>query len=99
MYYQYEDIALDNLKYDLIYQTSLNPTGKEYSNLSEDKFNDFIYYNTYQRKNFLLKWKDLLRLKNNIGICGPFGTGKTITLLKLLIENSNNRMFYVNLSI
>ena len=36
-------------------------------------------------------------MKNNIGICGPFGTGKTITLLKLLIENPNNRKFYVNL--
>ena len=104
VYYQFEDIELDNLKYELIYKTSLFPTGRElnlklglYTNLLKDEFNEFIYYNTSQRNNFLSKWKDLIKLKNNIGLCGPFGTGKTITLLKLLIENPNDRMFYVNL--
>ena len=34
-------------------------------------------------------------MNNNIGLCGPFGTGKTITLLRFLIDS--NRIFYINL--
>ena len=103
-FYQYQEIKLNEIVVDEIYNTPLIIKGKDlnlklglYSNLMEEEFYNFEYYNTKQRQNFLLNWKLLLNNNNSIGLCGPFGSGKTITLLKLLIENPNDRMFYFNL--
>ena len=33
-----------------------------------------------------------------LGICGPYGTGKTIALLKMIIQSINVKFFYINLA-
>ena len=102
--YKYYDIKLEKLKYEDIYKIPLIIKGANlnlklglYTNLLEDDYKNFIYYDTNKRKNFLNYLTNLFGMENNIGICGPFGTGKTITLLKFLIESNSDRMFYINL--
>ena len=102
--YKYEDISLQTIELKDIYNIPEKITGKNlnkklglYTNMSEDDFNNFIYYETNERKIFLNELTTLFGQKNYIGICGPFGTGKTITLLKFLIESEFNRVLYINL--
>ena len=65
--------------------------------LIEEDFNNFIYYQTKERMNFITSLKRLFDYQNYIGLCGPFGTGKTITLLKFVINSQLDRIFYINL--
>ena len=102
--YKYEDIPLQKIELKDIYNIPEIITGKNlnkklglYTNMREDDFNNFIYYETNERKIFLKKLTTLFGPKKYIGICGPFGTGKTITLLKFLIESEFNRVLYINL--
>ena len=101
--YKYGGLPLETMSFKEIYSlpeiikgANLNLKLGLYANLSEDDYNDFVYYDTSKRENFL---DELPRLfyHNSIGLCGPYGTGKTITLLRFLIKSRSNRIFYVNL--
>ena len=108
--YKFIDIDLEKVEFNNIYkqnEQSENIHGNElneklglYTQLTKNDFNDFKYYQTNERKQFLSNLIDICdnnNTYNNIGICGPFGTGKTITLLKFLIESNSYRTFYINL--
>ena len=102
--YKYTNIDFETLKFEEIYSlpetikgNNLNRKLGLYTNLSEEDYNNFVYYDTNERKEFLECLTRLFGLKNYIGICGPFGTGKTITLLKFLIQSDFYRVFYLNL--
>ena len=102
--YKYKDIKIETLKFNDIYKMPKIIKGKDlnlklglYTNLMEDDFEKFVFYETAQRNNFLNNLKRLFHMKKYIGLCGPYGTGKTITLLKFLIQSDLNRVFYINL--
>ena len=102
--YKYLDIFLEKIKFKDVYNNPKIITGNDlnkklglYANFYEEDFNNFIYYETEERKNFLNSLTTLFGQQNSIGLCGPFGTGKTITLLRFLIESRLNRVFYINL--
>lgn len=105
--YKFIDIELEKLEFKKIYELPEKISGNKlneklglYTQLKKNHFNDFTYYQTKERKKFLDNLLEICynnNTNNNIGICGPFGTGKTITLLKFLIESSLNRTFYINL--
>ena len=102
--YKYKNIPLENIQFSDIYNTPEIIKGNDlniklglYTNLYEDDFNNFIYYETKERKKFFNYITTIFEQENFIGLCGPFGTGKTITLLKFLINSPFNRIFYINL--
>ena len=102
--YKYLDIALQEIKFEDIYKIPEIITGNDlnkklglYTDFNEEDFKNFIYYETKERSYFLDSLTTLFGQKNYIGLCGPFGTGKTITLLKFLIKSSLNRVLYINL--
>ena len=102
--YKYDDIELEKIDIKNIYKISeiikgfeLNQKLGLYTNLKEDDFTNFIFYETNEREKLINTLARLTGKNNNIGLCGPFGTGKTITLLRFLIESDSNRIFYINL--
>ena len=102
--YKFNDVSLSTIQYSDIYNipkiikgTHLNKKLALYIDLLEDDFNNFIYYETEARKKFLNNLLSLFEEKKYIGICGPFGTGKTITLLKFLIQSQFKKILYINL--
>ena len=102
--YQYKDIDYNSLNYDSIYNLPSEIKGKDlnlklglYVDLTEDDFNEFIYYNTKERKEFEGKFNNLLGKRKELGFCGPYGTGKTITLLKTIISDIDKKYLYINL--
>ena len=102
--YEYRDIDYKKLNYDSIYNLPNEIKGKDlnlklglYVDLTEDDFNEFIYYNTNERKEFERKFNYLMGIRKEFGFCGPYGTGKTITLLKTIISDINKKYLYINL--
>ena len=102
--YKYDDIDLEKIDTKSIYEIpeilkgyNLNQKLGLYTDLKEKDFNNFIFYETNERKKIINCLARLPGINNNIGLCGPFGTGKTITLLRFLIESDSNRIFYINL--
>ena len=102
--YKYDYINLAKIDTKTIYEIpqilkgcNLNKKLGLYTDLKEDDFNNFIFYETNERKKIINSLSRLPGMNNNIGLCGPFGTGKTITLLRFLIESDSNRIFYINL--
>ena len=102
--YKFIDIDLETLNFQSIYQIPKKIKGEDlnkklglYTNINENDYLNFEYYETKERKKILKNLSTLKGQNHNIGICGPFGTGKTVTLLKFLIETSSNRVFYINL--
>ena len=75
----------------------LNYEFANYIELEEEDFNSFYYIDSIQRRKVINKIAYFSILNNNfIPICGPFGSGKTVTLLKM-INNPLKRSFYINL--
>ena len=102
--YQFNDIDYNNFDYDSIYKISDKITGPKlnlklghYVSLTEDDFNNFIYYDTEERKQFYKEFQYILGYRKEFGFCGPYGTGKTITMLKMVISNINQKYLYINL--
>ena len=102
--YEYQDIDYKKLNYDSIYNLPNEIKGKDlnlklglYVDLTEDDFNEFIYYNTDERKVFERQFNYLMGKRKEFGFCGPYGTGKTITLLKTIISDINKKYLYINL--
>ena len=102
--YKYEDILLEKIEYKNVFEQPETITGKKlnlklglYLNLLENDFNNFEYYETEERKSFLYSLNWLFGMENYIGLCGPFGTGKTVTLLRFLINSEYTKVFYINL--
>ena len=103
--YQFKDSDYLNEDYANMYKKSDIITGSElniklglYITLSEDDYKGFKYYLTNERKIFLKKLIGILTIKKVLGLCGPYGTGKTVTLLRLLILRENYKFFYINLA-
>ena len=102
--YQYKDINYTEFNYNSLFNPSNNLTGQElnlklghYVSLSEEDFNSFQYYNTKERENFAKNLFSVLAIKNVIGLCGPYGTGKTISLLRICISQKQKMFFYINM--
>jgi hypothetical protein len=102
--YKFEEIKLEDIKSIDIYNmpkiikgNNLNQKLGLYINLSKDDYYNFIYYQTEERKNLINSLIRLFGHKHYIGLCGPFGTGKTITLLKFAINSPFYHIFYINL--
>ena len=102
--YQFQDINYETFNYKSLYNNSKEIKGSElnlklghYALLSEDDFNKFEYYNTSQRENFFENFLSVALTKKIIGLCGPYGTGKTISLLKMIISVKDQKSLYINL--
>lgn len=103
--YQFKDINYKDINYDSKFKLSDTISGEElnlklghYVSLTEEQYKEFKYFHTKERDNFFLHIISVLEIRNIIGICGPYGTGKTITLLRMIIKNPRNKCFYVNLA-
>ena len=103
--YQFKDIDYKDINYDLMFKKSNTISGEElnlklghYVSLTEEQYKKFKYFHTEQREIFFSKIISVLEIRNMIGICGPYGTGKTITLLRMIIKDPRHKCFYVNLA-
>jgi len=103
--YQFKDINYKDINYDLMFKKSNIISGEElnlklghYVSLTEEQYKEFNYFHTEERENFYSKIISVLEIKNIIGICDPYGTGKTITLLRMIIKDPRHKCFYNNLS-
>ena len=103
--YQFKDIDYKDINYDLMFKKSNIISGEElnlklghYVSLTEEQYKEFKYFHTEEREIFYSKISFILELRNIIGICGPYGTGKTITLLRMIIKDPRHKCFYVNLA-
>ena len=103
--YQYKGINFENINYKNIFNNNIIKKGSDlnlklglYINLKEEEFNKFEYFKTNERNNFMEYIQDKIKVTDVLGICGPYGSGKTVTLLKLIIESSNMNYLYINLS-
>jgi len=101
--YQFRDIDYNTFNYDF-YNLPDKITGKNlnlklghYVSLTEEEYKDFIYYDTEERKKFYKGFQQILYLKKVFGICGPYGTGKTIMMLKMIISDKSQKYLYINL--
>jgi len=102
--YQYKDIDYSSFNYNSIYNLPKIITGEalnlklgHYVSLTEDDFKEFVYYDTNERQQFFKGLKYIVNYKRVFGLCGPYGTGKTITLLKTIISDYNKKYLYINL--
>ena len=68
-----------------------------YIELKENDFNNFQYYDNEFRVNFLVKIIQYIDIHSYIAVCGPYGCGKTVTLLKLIMSDETRRFLYINL--
>ena len=57
-----------------------------------------LNYNTKDRELFLTSLNSIVSLRKVIGLCGLYGTRKTISLLRFITKNEFNKSFYINLS-
>ena len=102
--YNYKPVTLKELtkkntytNNEIIKASDLNYEFANYILLTEEDFNSFYYIDTKERKNFFRKLPNIFsKGPNFIALCGPFGCGKTVTLLKM-INNPSKRAFYINL--
>ena len=102
--YQFKEIEYKKITYKDICKNSEINTGADlnlklglYVKLNEKQYNNFKYFNTAQRNKLTTFLEKKMYLYNNFCICGPYGTGKTISLLKLIIENYKINYLYINL--
>ena len=68
-----------------------------YVDIKENDFNNFQYYETEFREYFLQVIIEYIDTHSYIAICGPYGCGKTVTILKLIMNDETRRFFYINL--
>ena len=102
--YQFKDINYKEIKYDTVYKDIEEISGKDlnlklglYVSLSEYDYNNFKYYETEERKNFCKELLSILNIRKELAICGSYGSGKTITLLRMIISDLDKKYLYVNL--
>jgi len=103
--YQYIDIDYKSFSIKDIYNKKnikkgidLNHKLGLYVELSKEEFDNFEFFETPQREKFFKFINKNLKNLNFFGICGPYGTGKTISLLRMTIQSNLNKYFYINLS-
>ena len=103
--YQYRGINFKTINYNDIYNKKIIKKGSDlnlelglYVDINKEEYENFEYYNTNERENFIKYILNNIEMQNVVGICGPYGSGKTITLLKLIIESSNINFLYINLA-
>jgi len=103
--YQYIDIDYKSLSIKDIYNKKNIKNGNDlnhklglYVELTKEEFDEFEFFESPQRKKFFKFIKNNLKYFNSFGICGPYGTGKTISLLRMSIQSNLNNYFYINLS-
>ena len=102
--YNYKSVTLEELteKYaytnnEKIKASDLNYEFANYVQLEEEDFNSFYYIDSNERQIFIDNINDFEGKNYNfLALCGPFGCGKTVTLLKM-INNPLKRSFYINL--
>ena len=102
--YNYKSVTLKELTKNnsytdkkIIKASDLNYEFANYIQLQEEDFNSFYYIDSYERRNFIEKLDTLVGINYNfIAFCGPFGSGKTVTLLKM-INDPLKRSYYINL--
>ena len=102
--YNYKPLTLKELTKEYTYTNKknikaldLNYEFANYIQLEEEDFNSFYYINSDERKNFISNIDKLVgKSYNFIALCGPFGSGKTVTLLKM-INDPLKRSYYINL--
>ncbi len=102
--YKYRKISSDKFeptniyaKKDKYFAEDINFYFPFYIDLKENDFKNFEYYDTREREEFMRKMHFYIKLRNFNAICGSFGSGKTVTLLKFIISNNKKRFFYINL--
>ena len=103
-YYKYMDLKLEEIKFKEIYNMpeiiegrNLNSKLGLYISLTENDYDNFIYYGTDKREKLLNHINHLFGANNYVGLCGPYGSGKTVTLLKFLVQFESKRAFYINM--
>jgi len=103
--YQFRDIDYNQIDDKSIYIEEKIITGEQlnlklghYVNITEEDYKAYKYYDTKERKNFYENLDSILNIRKIIGICGPYGSGKTISLLKYIISDKKKKCFYVNLA-
>ena len=74
----------------------LNYNFPYYIKIEETDFNAFQYYESEERNAFIDEIISYIDYHFYVSICGPYGSGKTVTLLKLIM-NKARKFFYVNL--
>ena len=102
--YKYRNISSDKFEPTNIYAKKDKYLAEDinfyfpfYIDLNENDFKNFEYYDTRERKEFMKIMKFYIHNINFNAICGSFGSGKTVTLLKFIISNIRYRFFYINL--
>ena len=100
--YQYIDIDYKSFLNRDIYNKdninkgiNLNHKLGLYVELSKEEFDEFEFFETPQRNNFFKFINKNLKYFNCIGICGPIGGGKTISLLRMTVQSSLKSYFYI----
>ena len=102
--YNYKPVTLKQLTKEYAYTNKkeikavdLNYEFANYIQLEEEDYNSFYYIDSIERKIFINNINNFEGKKYNfIALCGPFGSGKTVTLLRM-INNPLKRSFYINL--
>ena len=102
--YKHRELAPDKIKPQNIYikksiynAEDINYEFPYYINLEEIDFNNFQYFETESRKDFFRKIEEYIDTHFYVAICGPYGSGKTVTILKLIMNDETRRFFYINL--
>ena len=101
--YQKRKITKDKLELKNIYAEKniytaedLNFNFPYYIDIEEKDFNAFKYYESEERSAFIKQIISNIDYHSYLAICGPYGSGKTVTILKLIIDKVR-RFFYINL--
>jgi len=102
--YKLREITPDKLKPKNIYIKKKSYNAEEinfefpyYINLEEIDFKNFQFFETEDRKLFFREIIKYIDSPSYIAICGPYGSGKTATLLKLIMSDETRHFFYINL--
>ena len=102
--YKNREITPDKLKPQNIYVKKSAYNAEEinyefpyYINLEEIDFKNFQYFETENRKLFLREIIKYIDSPSYVAICGPYGSGKSVTLLKLIMNDEARNFFYINL--
>ena len=102
--YNYKPVTLKELTKEYSYTNKENIKASElnyefanYIQLNEEDFNSFYYIDSIERQKFISNIDRFVGKNYNfIALCGPFGSGKTVTLLKM-INDPLKRSYYINL--
>ena len=102
--YNYKPVTLKELTKEYSYTNKKNIKASElnyefanYIQLNEEDFNSFYYIDSIERQKFISNIDRFVGKNYNfIALCGPFGSGKTVTLLKM-INDPLKRSYYINL--